>query len=111
MLSDTVDYGEWKNGIRASGFLTAIGSAFCIKAGSGSGGFLPASIMAGFGYVADHTQTPTALTGIQISFVWLPVIVFLLGIIPMVIYKKFEKSEEAIQKDLQARKLTNVNIA
>lgn len=35
MLSDTVDYGEWKNGIRASGFLTAIGSSFAIKIGSG----------------------------------------------------------------------------
>ena len=40
MLSDTVDFGEWKTGIRASGFLTAIGSAFCIKAGSGIGGFI-----------------------------------------------------------------------
>lgn len=35
MLSDTVDYGEWKNGVRASGFLTAVGISFCIKLGAG----------------------------------------------------------------------------
>lgn len=35
MLADAVDFGEWKNGIRASGFLTAIGSAFCVKQGVG----------------------------------------------------------------------------
>lgn len=40
MLSDTVDYNEWKTGVRASGFLTAISSAFCIKAGAGIGGFI-----------------------------------------------------------------------
>ena len=34
MLADTVDYGEWTNNVRAAGFLTAIGSALCIKAGS-----------------------------------------------------------------------------
>ena len=45
VLSDSVDYGEWKTGIRAPGFLTAIGAAFCLKAGSGLGGFLPAWIM------------------------------------------------------------------
>lgn len=39
MLADTVDYGEWRNGIRASGFLTAIGSSFAIKMGSGLGGW------------------------------------------------------------------------
>ena len=37
VLSDCVDYGQWKTGIRAAGFLTAIGAAFCLKAGSGLG--------------------------------------------------------------------------
>ncbi|AHM63930.1 MFS transporter [Paenibacillus polymyxa] len=104
MLSDTVDYGEWKNGIRASGFLTSIGSAFCIKAGSGIGGLLPAWVMGSTGYIAGKVQTPTALSGIQFSFIWLPFIVFLIGIIPMFFYKKFEKNEASIQQDLIARR-------
>jgi sugar (glycoside-pentoside-hexuronide) transporter len=35
LLSDSVDYGEWKSGVRAAGLLTAIGASFCLKAGSG----------------------------------------------------------------------------
>ncbi|MFB5267859.1 glycoside-pentoside-hexuronide (GPH):cation symporter [Paenibacillus enshidis] len=104
MLSDTVDYGEWKNGIRASGFLTSIGSAFCIKAGSGIGGLLPAWVMDRTGYIAGGVQTPAALSGIQFSFIWLPFIIFLVGIIPMFFYKRFEMNEASIQQDLMARR-------
>lgn len=104
MLSDTVDYGEWKNGIRASGFLTSIGSAFCIKAGSGIGGLLPAWVMAQTGYIAGSVQTPTALAGIQFSFIWLPFVIFLLGTLPMLWYKRFERNECVIQQELLSRR-------
>jgi len=100
MLSDTVDYGEWKTGIRASGFLTAIGSAFCIKAGSGIGGFIPSQIMGAFGYVPNAAQSHSSLLGIQFSFIWLPAIIFALGIIPMIFYSKYEKSEGKIRSEL-----------
>lgn len=100
MLSDTVDYGEWKTGIRASGFLTAIGSAFCIKAGSGIGGFIPAMVMDAFGYVPNAEQSANSLVGIQIIFIWVPIVIFLLGILPMLCYRKFEKNERLVIMDL-----------
>ncbi|SEJ45948.1 sugar (Glycoside-Pentoside-Hexuronide) transporter [Propionispira arboris] len=100
MLSDTVDYGEWKNGIRASGFLTAIGSAFCIKAGSGIGGFIPAMVMDAFGYIPNVIQSAQSLMGIQIVFIWLPIFIFLLGIIPMCFYRKYEKNEAQIIREI-----------
>lgn len=103
MLSDAVDYGQWKTGIRASGFLTSIGSAFCIKAGSGIGGFLPAQIMGAFGYAANKTQTATSLFGIQFSFVWLPAILFIVACIPMIIYGKYENNESKIKQELIER--------
>lgn len=103
MLSDTVDYGEWKNGIRSAGFLTAIGSAFCIKMGSGLGGFLPPKIMAAAGYVAHKQQTASALAGIKFSFIWLPAICFMIGAAIMLTYSKFEKKEAQIKKDLLER--------
>ena len=103
MLSDTVDFGEWKTGIRASGFLTAIGSAFCIKAGSGIGGFIPAAVMNLFGYVPNAVQSSTALFGIQFVFTWLPAIIFLFGIIPMLFYRKYEQNENNILLDLAKR--------
>lgn len=103
MLSDTVDYGEWKTGIRASGFLTAIGSAFCIKAGSGIGGFIPTMVLNSFGYVPNAVQSSQSLLGIQIVFIWLPMFIFLLGILPMLFYRKFEKNEGQIIRELAQR--------
>lgn len=100
MLADAVDFGEWKNGIRASGFLTAIGSAFCVKAGSGIGGFVPSKIMEYFGYVPNHIQSAHSLVGINFSFVWLPAILFLVAAIPMFFYAKFEKNETVVQAEL-----------
>ncbi|GER68331.1 MFS transporter [Weizmannia acidilactici] len=104
MVGDTVDYGEWKNGIRASGFLTAIGSSFCIKIGSGLGSFIPSIIMKAFHYVPNHAQTASALGAIKFSFIWLPIIIFAINIIPMFMYKKYEEHELVVIRDLMARK-------
>ncbi|WP_322922090.1 MFS transporter [Paenibacillus campi] len=106
MLSDAVDYGEWKSGLRASGMLTAIGSAFCIKAGSGLGGFIPTRFMESFGYVPNVVQSAQSIAGIRFVFVWLPAIVFLLGIIPMLFYRRFEKNESNIRKQLHQREVS-----
>ncbi|MBP2659201.1 MAG: sugar (Glycoside-Pentoside-Hexuronide) transporter [Firmicutes bacterium] len=74
MLGSAVDFGEWKTGIRSAGFLTAIGSTFCIKAGSGIGAAIPAWIMDLYG--------------------------FLLAIIPLLFYTKFEQMEGQVLIDL-----------
>lgn len=100
MLSDTVDYGEWKTGIRASGFLTAIGSSFCIKLGSGLGSFIPSIIMEKAGYVANVTQSATSLAAIKFCFTWLPAIFFIVGAIIMLNYTKYEKNEANVRNQL-----------
>ncbi|HEX4156667.1 MAG TPA: glycoside-pentoside-hexuronide (GPH):cation symporter [Acidobacteriaceae bacterium] len=104
VLSDSVDYGEWKNGIRAAGFLTAIGAAFCLKAGSGLGGALPAWILERFSYVPNVEQTAHALTGITISFVWLPAVAYTLAVVPVVFYLRYERLEPKIREDLTERR-------
>ncbi len=98
MLSSAVDYGRWKNGITATGLLTAIGSSFCLKVGSGIAGFLPTIIMDAFGYQAGKVQTAQALTGISISFHWITIAAFLLAILPLLFYKKYEKMESEIRE-------------
>ncbi len=103
MLADGVDYGEWKNGIRASGFLTAIGSSFAIKMGSGLGGFIPSIILENAGYKAGATQTASALSAIKFSFGYLPAIFFIIGAIVMVMYSKYEKMQPQIKADLDVR--------
>ena len=109
VLSDSVDYGEWKTGIRAAGFLTAIGAAFCLKAGSGIGSALPAWILEWYHYVPPVDQKPVeqtaqALFGIEIGFIWVPVLFFALAILPVLFYKKYELLEPKIHAELEIRR-------
>src|SRR5215469_1576093 len=104
LLSDSVDYGEWKGGVRAAGLLTAIGAAFCLKAGSVLGGALPAWILAHFQYVPNVTQTARSLTGIELSCVWLPAIAYALAVLPVIFYHRYERLEPQIQRELEQRR-------
>jgi sugar (glycoside-pentoside-hexuronide) transporter len=104
VLSDSVDYGEWKSGIRAVGLLTAIGAAFCLKAGSGLGGALPAWILDQHSYVPNVEQTARSLYGIQLSFVWLPALCYAIAVVPVLFYHRYEKLEPQIRFDLEQRR-------
>lgn len=104
VLSDSVDYGEWRTGIRAAGFLTAIGAAFCLKAGSGLGGALPAWILDRFSYVPNVEQTAHALKGITLSFVWLPAAAYALAVVPVLFYHRYERLEPQIREELLERR-------
>lgn len=104
VLSDSVDYGEWKTGIRAAGLLTAIGAAFCLKAGSGLGSALPAWIMQAHGYVPNANQTPASLLGIEQGCIWLPAIFFLLAAAPVWFYQRYEMLEPRIHRELEERR-------
>ncbi|MEP6714967.1 MAG: MFS transporter [Terriglobia bacterium] len=106
MLSDSVDYGEWKTGIRAAGLLTAVGAALCLKAGSGIGGALPAWIMSAHGYVPNAAQTPFSLAGIATGFLWLPAAFFALSLIPVLFYGRYEAMEPRIAEQLRERSAT-----
>jgi sugar (glycoside-pentoside-hexuronide) transporter len=104
ILSDSVDYGEWKSGVRAAGLLTAVGASFCLKAGSGLGGALPAWILGLYGYVPNVPQTARSLTGIAISFVLLPAICYGLAVLPVLFYQHYERLEPRIQQELAERR-------
>jgi Na+/melibiose symporter-like transporter len=69
VISDSVDYGEWKSGIRAAGLLTAVGAAFCLKAGAGLGGAIPLWGLDAGGYVANLEQSSRSLAAIEFSIV------------------------------------------
>lgn len=104
VISDSVDYGEWKTGIRSAGLLVAIGAAFCLKAGAGLGGALPGWILQSSGYVANAAQAPAALRGIEFSVVWLPAIAFAAALLPVLFYGRFERMEPQVQAELAARR-------
>jgi sugar (glycoside-pentoside-hexuronide) transporter len=104
ILSDSVDYGEWKSGVRAAGLLTAIGAAFCLKAGSGLGGALPAWILSHYRYVPNVEQTARSLRGIEISFIWLPACCYFAAVLPVIFYHRYERQEPNIRRELAERR-------
>lgn len=110
ILSDSVDYGEWKTGIRAAGLLTAIGAAFCLKAGSGLGGALPAWILQYCSYVPNAEQSARSLFGISLSFIWLPAVCYALALIPVAFYHRYERLEPDIRRDLAERRSLAVEV-
>jgi len=110
VLSDSVDYGEWKTGIRAAGLLTAVGAAFCLKAGAGLGGALPMWLLDAAGYVPKTAQNPAALRAIEFGVVWLPALAFAGALLPVLFYGRYERLEPQIQAELAQRRPTGPNL-
>ncbi|MBC6297939.1 MFS transporter [Listeria sp. FSL L7-1517] len=101
MLADTVDYGEWKNGVRAQGLLTSA-SSFGAKFGMGIGGALTAGILASAGYQANQVQTASSLQAIEFNFVWLPIVGFLIASVALFFYRA-DKQEKTYLVELEER--------
>lgn len=71
MVSDTIDYGEWRTGVRTEGLVNSACS-FGYKIGNGIGSALLGLILEIGGYVGEAaTQTVSALTSIRVCFVWI----------------------------------------
>lgn len=98
MLADAVDYGEWKNGVRAEGIVTSF-SSFSAKLGMGIGGVITGWILTGSGYVANHAQSASALRGIELNYIWVPLLGFALSGIALMFYH-VDGIEKQMQSDL-----------
>lgn len=86
MVSDTIDYGEWKTGYRTEGLVNSACS-FGYKIGNGVGSALLGLILELGGYTGQAAvQTESALGAIRISFVWIPIGVYLAGLVIMRFY-------------------------
>ena len=99
MVSDTIDYGEWKTGYRTEGLVNSACS-FGYKIGNGIGSALLGVILEVGGYVGNAAaQTASALTSIKICFVWIPIAVYVCGLIIMKFYH-LDKEFDGILADL-----------
>ncbi|WP_270172024.1 MFS transporter [Paenibacillus sp. SYP-B4298] len=102
MLADTVDYGEWKSGVRAQGLLTA-SSSFGVKFGMGIGGALAAWILARGHYVPGAEQAASGLGAIQFNFIWTPFICFTICVLLYLFYN-IDPIEKQMHRELEARR-------
>lgn len=103
MVSDTIDYGEWKTGYRTEGLVNSACS-FGYKIGNGIGSALLGLILEIGGYVGEAAvQTAEALFSIEICFVWIPIVVYVCGLIIMKFWH-LDKEFSGILADLEKRK-------
>jgi len=87
MMSDTVEYGEWKTGKRTEGLLFSAGT-FGEKVGIAFGGLVATVILSTFGYVSGQVnQTTYALGAIKFLFIFVPIIFNIITIILLSFYK------------------------
>jgi len=102
MIADTIDYGEWKSGVRAPGLLSAA-SGFGAKFGMGIGGAIAAWVLALGKYVPNQKQGPSALLAIEFNFIWLSLIANAIVIVLLMFYK-LDKVEHQMINDLKTRR-------
>lgn len=102
MVSDTIDYGEWKTGYRTEGLVNSACN-FGYKIGNGIGSALLGLILEIGGYVGTASvQTASAVTSIRICFVWIPIVVFAGCFIILRFYRLDDEFSDIID-DLQKR--------
>lgn len=104
LQADTVDYGEWKSGVRAEGSSYAVLS-FTRKAGQGVGGAAAAYTLGLGGYVSGAaSQSDGADTAIRIAAGGLPAGFILAAAAVMLAYPLTEKTFRGIVAELAERR-------
>jgi glucuronide carrier protein len=102
--ADTVEYGEWRTGIRTEGITYALFS-FTRKLGQAVGGAVAAYAIALGGYVGGAaTQDPTALDAIRYASGFIPFAFILLGMLIFFRYPLTEQTFATMVAETQARR-------
>ncbi len=85
MVPDTVEFSEWKTGLRQEGFLYGF-FVFGLKLSQALAGFVAGMSLDYFGYVPNVQQSEQALDGIRILMTLIPCGFIALGIILLAFY-------------------------
>lgn len=102
MVSDTIDYGEWKTGNRTEGLVNSACS-FGYKIGNGLGSAILGWIISLGGYVdTAATQSAQAIFSVKLAFAIIPIVIYVIIIILLQGYK-LDKEFDGIIDDLKKR--------
>jgi glucuronide carrier protein len=103
--ADTVDYGEWRSGVRAEGSSYAVLS-FTRKAGQGVGGAVAADTIGIGGYVSGGaSQTDAAVTSIRVAAGAVPAGLILAAVAVMLAYPLTEKAFRSMVAEMAQRRV------
>lgn len=104
MLADTIEYGEWKSGVRAAGLVFSTGS-FAQKLATAVGGLAGGLILTAIRYVPGvEIQSPAAQQGIYFWYAFLAVLYGVLAIGILLFYRLDKKLFNKILGELEQRK-------
>ncbi|GIJ24470.1 glycoside-pentoside-hexuronide (GPH):cation symporter [Micromonospora lutea] len=107
--ADTVDYGEWRSGVRAEGSSYAVLS-FTRKAGQGVGGALAAYTIGVGGYISGGvSQTDAAVTSIRVAAGIVPAALIIGAVLVMLAYPLTEKAFRAMVAETAQRRAAETN--
>lgn len=105
LVSDVVEYGEWKTGNRSEGLVYSF-FIFFRKLSQALAGFIPGLVLAFVGYVPNAVQTPEALLGIKgLMFIYPCALALATFIIMFFLYKLTDAKCKDIVIELNERKL------
>lgn len=103
MYSATVDYGEWKTGKNARGFIMSLIS-FPIKTAIFIRSVVITGILVSAGYVADMAPTPELLSGIKNGISLIPALFIGVGLLVfLILYRITPEKQLEMQQEVQAR--------
>ncbi len=100
ILPDTVEYGQWKSGIRAAGLIFSI-LAFTQKFGMAVAAALAGRVLEMVGYVPDQVQTATAVHGILVMRTLVPLGLLVAGMIIFLFYNLTREKHQQILDELK----------
>lgn len=101
--ADTVEYGEWKTGVRTEGITYALFS-FTRKTGQAVGGALAAYALAWGGYKSGAVQSADAIFGIQLAAGAIPAVLTILALLVMSKYQLTDAMHAQILAEIRARR-------
>lgn len=102
MLADTVEYNDWHSGIRAEGLVFSANS-IGQKIGSDIGSAVLGWILAAFGFVSSSAAQPaSAINGIRVIFLYVPLVVFAVMFVVLLFYK-LDKEYDGVITALENR--------
>ncbi len=106
MYADTADYGEWKNGRRATGLVFSA-STMSQKFGWAIGAYIALMLMSQVGFVPNQVQSPESIKGLVLLFSLIPAVLGILALILLMFYPLSDKRVETIIAELDSRRKVN----
>jgi GPH family glycoside/pentoside/hexuronide:cation symporter len=103
MVLDTIEYGDWRTGVRSEGLISSMAS-LATKVGIGFGAAMIGWILAAGKYIANAVeQISTAITAIQICFIYIPVVLAVI-IFVLLWFFNLDKIYPKISQELRERR-------